>query len=99
MFAPPTTPSSGVAGRAEIQVLTPRAVSCHADKKAAGIKGKVHPPAVRDCVKCHDPHTSDNKNQLLKAESGDKGQNLCLDCHKQGLNVPEKGIRHAALDL
>src|ERR1035437_4005531 len=25
MFAPPTTPSSGVAGRAEIQVLTPRA--------------------------------------------------------------------------
>lgn len=40
--------------------------TCHADKNAAGIKGKVHPPAVRDCIKCHDPHTSDNKNQLLK---------------------------------
>jgi predicted CXXCH cytochrome family protein len=36
---------------------------------------------------------------LLKAASGDKGQNLCLDCHNQGLNVPEKGSRHAALDM
>ena len=59
----------------------------------------MHPPAVRDCIKCHDPHTSDNKNQLLKATSGDKGKNLCLDCHKQGLNVPEKGSRHAALEM
>src|SRR5207245_4241611 len=41
-------------------------LSCHSDKDAANIKGTVHPPAVRDCVKCHDPHTTDNKNQLLK---------------------------------
>jgi predicted CXXCH cytochrome family protein len=74
-------------------------ISCHADMNAATIKGTVHPPAVRDCVKCHSPHQSDNKYQLLKATSGDKGQNLCLDCHTQGLNVPEKGSRHAALDM
>jgi len=74
-------------------------ISCHADKDAAQIKGAVHPPAVRDCLKCHDPHTSDNKNQLLKPTSGEKDANLCLTCHTQGLNVPEKGSRHAALDM
>ena len=75
-------------------------LSCHADKKAADIKGKVHPPAIRDCVKCHDPHTSDNKNQLLKPVSGDtKDANLCLSCHKEGLDVPKGGSRHAALDM
>lgn len=74
-------------------------LTCHADKNAADIKGKVHPPAVRDCLKCHDPHTSDNKNQLLKPESGDAKENLCLSCHKTGMNVPEKGSRHAALDM
>ncbi len=87
--------------RIKLITATPQALcmSCHAEKDAATIKGTVHPPAVRDCIKCHDPHTSDNKNQLLKPESGDKGKNLCLDCHKQGLNVPEKGSRHAALDM
>ena len=75
-------------------------LNCHADKKAADIKGKVHPPAVRDCVKCHDPHQSDNKNQLLKPTSGDaKDSNLCLQCHNIGLNVPKDGSRHAALDM
>jgi len=75
-------------------------ITCHADKKAADITGKIHPPAVRDCVKCHDPHTSDNKNQLLKAESGDsKDTNLCLGCHKIGIDVPKDGSRHAALDM
>ena len=74
-------------------------LTCHADKNAAELKGKVHPPAVRDCVKCHDPHSSDNKNQLLKATSGDAKENLCLSCHTTGVNVPEKGSRHAALDM
>jgi predicted CXXCH cytochrome family protein len=74
-------------------------LTCHADKNAAELKGTVHPPAVRDCVKCHDPHSSDNKFQLLKATSGDQKENLCLSCHTQGLNVPEKGSRHAALDM
>ena len=87
--------------RIKLITSTPQALclSCHSDKDAATLKGTVHPPAVRDCIKCHDPHTSDNKNQLLKAESGGKGQNLCLDCHQQGLNVPQKGSRHAALDM
>lgn len=75
-------------------------ISCHADKKAADIKGKIHPPAVRDCVKCHDPHTSDNKNQLLKPVTGNtKDSNLCLSCHKIGVDVPKEGSRHAALDM
>ncbi len=66
-------------------------LTCHADKDATQLKGRVHPPAVRDCLTCHDPHTSDNKNQLRKATSGDKKDNLCLTCHTQGLNVPRKG--------
>jgi predicted CXXCH cytochrome family protein len=74
-------------------------LTCHADKNAADIKGVVHSPAVRDCVKCHDPHASDNKNQLLKATAGDAKENLCLSCHKIGVNVPEKGSRHPALDM
>jgi predicted CXXCH cytochrome family protein len=74
-------------------------LTCHADKDAAQLKGTVHPPTVRDCLKCHDPHTSDNKFQLLKATTGEKKDNLCLTCHTQGLNVPEKGSRHAALDM
>ncbi|HUA15323.1 MAG TPA: cytochrome c3 family protein [Verrucomicrobiae bacterium] len=74
-------------------------LSCHADKNAADLKGTVHPPAVRDCLTCHDPHTSDNKDQLLKPLSGDQKENLCLSCHSTGLNVSPKGSRHAALDM
>jgi predicted CXXCH cytochrome family protein len=85
----------------KLTTSTPAALcfTCHADKNPAEIKGKVHPPAVRDCLKCHDPHTSDNKNQLLKPLSGDAKQNLCLSCHKTGENVPAKGSRHAALEM
>ncbi|HET6934417.1 MAG TPA: cytochrome c3 family protein, partial [Candidatus Angelobacter sp.] len=74
-------------------------LTCHADKNAADLKGKVHPPAVRDCVKCHDPHQSKNDKQLLKPVSGDKQENLCLSCHNVGLNVGAKGSRHAALEM
>jgi predicted CXXCH cytochrome family protein len=73
--------------------------TCHEDKKPANIKGTVHPPAVRDCLTCHDPHSSDNKNQLLKPTAGEKDQNLCLSCHRTGLNVPEKGSLHAAVAM
>ena len=81
---------------------TPAALclTCHSDKDADKLKGTVHSPAVRDCLKCHDPHNSENKNLLLKAMSGDtKDANLCLSCHTQGMNVPAKGSRHAALDM
>ena len=73
--------------------------TCHADKNPADIKGVIHNPARRDCLKCHDPHQSDNKFQLLKPTSGDAKENICLTCHTIGLNVPEKGSRHAALDM
>ena len=87
--------------RVKLITATPAALclTCHADKNAADLKGTVHPPAVRDCLKCHSPHQSDYKYQLLKPESGDKSQNLCLSCHNQGVDVPDKGSRHAALDM
>ena len=87
--------------RVKLNTTTPYklCLSCHSDKDASQLKGTIHKPAVRDCLTCHDPHTSDFKNQLLKATSGDKKDNLCLTCHNQGLNVPEKGSRHAALDM
>ncbi|MBS1852252.1 MAG: hypothetical protein JST79_15190 [Acidobacteria bacterium] len=74
-------------------------LSCHSDKDAGKIKGDVHSPAVRNCLSCHDPHSSPNKNQLLKATSGGKDENLCLSCHTQGVATPAKGSRHAALDM
>jgi predicted CXXCH cytochrome family protein len=73
-------------------------LTCHADKDATQIKGHVHSPAERNCLSCHDPHSSDNKNELLKAAAGEQKDNLCLCCHKTGLNIPDKGSRHAALD-
>jgi len=87
--------------RVKLTTTTPQALcfTCHADKNAAELKGLVHKPAVRDCLKCHDPHSSDNKYQLLKPTSGGAKENLCLSCHTTGLNVPEKGSRHAALDM
>ena len=88
--------------RVKLTTTTPVALclTCHADKKAADIKGKVHSPAARDCLKCHDPHTSENKNQLLKATIGTtKEQNLCLSCHNIGGEVARGGSRHAAVDM
>src|SRR5437899_13096792 len=44
--------------RIKLVTVTPGklCLQCHADKDASQIKGRVHSPAVRDCVKCHDPH-------------------------------------------
>jgi predicted CXXCH cytochrome family protein len=87
--------------RVKLITATPASLcfSCHADKNPAQIKGTVHKPAVRDCFKCHDPHTSNNKDQLLKPASGDQKENLCLSCHEIGVHTPEKGSRHVALDM
>jgi predicted CXXCH cytochrome family protein len=87
--------------RIKLTAVTPfkLCLQCHADKDASQIKGLVHSPAVRDCLKCHDPHTSAVKNQLLKPTDGAaKDSNLCSQCHTTGLNVPATGSRHAALD-
>ncbi len=74
-------------------------ISCHSDKNAATLKGRIHQPAVRDCLKCHDPHESANKDQLLKPLSGGKSENLCLSCHDIGVKVASGGSRHPALDM
>jgi len=73
-------------------------LDCHPDKDAAHLEGRVHPPAVRDCTKCHDAHATANKNHLLKPLSGASGQNLCLTCHNVGVAVPKDGSRHPGLD-
>ena len=75
-------------------------LNCHSDKKASDIKGRVHPPAVRDCLVCHDPHSSDFKVHLVKSpDEATKAGNLCLTCHAVGQDVPKGGSRHAALDM
>ena len=75
-------------------------VQCHADRDASQIKGIVHQPAVRDCLSCHDPHNSDNKNQLKKATSGDAKDNLCSSCHRNGKRkLPQGGSVHAAVEM
>jgi predicted CXXCH cytochrome family protein len=87
--------------RVKLTTTTPQALclTCHDNKKHA--EGQtIHPPAVRDCIKCHDPHQSANENQLLKATSGaTKEENGCLTCHNTGVDVPKDGSRHAALDM
>lgn len=88
--------------RVKLITTTPQAlcIKCHSDKNAAELHGAVHPPAVRDCLKCHDPHASPNKNQLLKPTAGaTKDENVCLSCHTKGMDVPKGGSRHAALDM
>lgn len=75
-------------------------LQCHSNKDAAQVKGHAHAPNVRDCLSCHDPHTSSTKNELVKATSGSTAEeNLCLRCHQTGMNVPTGGSRHEALDL
>jgi predicted CXXCH cytochrome family protein len=85
-----------------VKLKTATAISlclqCHENRKAVIGKSPLHPPAEHDCTTCHDPHESPNQNHMVKPLSGNKADNLCLKCHSTGLNVPEKGSRHAALD-
>lgn len=85
-----------------IKLITPTPAAlcftCHKDKNPATLAGGIHPPNVRDCLKCHDPHRSDNPSLLLKPLSGDQTQNLCLTCHDTGVHVAKGGSRHDALD-
>ncbi len=88
--------------RVNLKTVTPvkLCIQCHSDKDASEIKGRVHLPAIRDCLKCHNPHSSNNEDHLIKPASGSgKDENLCLTCHKVGVGVPEGGSRHAALDM
>lgn len=86
--------------RVKLITPTPAALcfTCHKDKNPANITGFIHAPNAHDCLKCHDPHKSDNPALLLKPMSGDQGKNLCLDCHDIGVHVAKGGSRHPALD-
>ena len=86
--------------RVKLITATPSALcfTCHKDKNPSTLTGRIHPPDARDCLKCHDPHKSDNTALLLKPTSGDQTQNLCLTCHDVGVHVSKGGSRHPALD-
>ena len=85
-----------------VKLITPTVAAlcftCHKDKNPSTLTGRIHPPQVRDCLKCHDPHESENQALLLKPTSGDQTQNLCLTCHDVGVHVAKGGSRHPALD-
>jgi predicted CXXCH cytochrome family protein len=88
--------------RVNLKTVTPvkLCIQCHSDKDADKIKGRVHNPAIRDCLKCHNPHTSNNEDHLLKPVSGaKKDDNICLTCHQVGIGIGKGGSRHAALDI
>lgn len=74
-------------------------LTCHSDKDAAGATGKSHTRVVRNCLQCHNPHAAENENQLLKPLEGGEKNNLCLTCHAKTVRAPEKGSRHAAVDM
>jgi predicted CXXCH cytochrome family protein len=86
--------------RVKLITATPLSLcfTCHKDKNPSTFTGKIHPPNARDCMKCHDPHTSDNPALLVKATSGDQTKNLCLTCHDVGVHITKGGSRHPALD-
>lgn len=85
-----------------VKLVTPIAANlcftCHKDKNPTTLTGRIHPPDARDCLKCHDPHKSENSALLSKPMSGDQAHNLCLSCHDVGVHVAKGGSRHPALD-
>jgi len=87
--------------RVKLLTATPTklCLTCHTNKEGAA-GSHVHDQATRDCLSCHDPHATGKANDLLKTASGStSSENLCLNCHKTGLNPPKGGSRHEALDL
>ncbi len=73
-------------------------ILCHSDKRklVKQIKKNVHPPVLKDCTGCHDPHSGDLQFRL----KADKQKDLCLTCHtdkkKWIKNVKNK---HGAINL
>ena len=52
-------------------------LTCHTDVARYWRKGVAHKPAVKNCMKCHAAHGSDEKAMTRK-----KGSRLCGACHK-----------------
>jgi predicted CXXCH cytochrome family protein len=87
--------------RVKLLTATPTklCLTCHS-KMEGGQGSHVHDQATRDCLSCHDPHATGRANDLLKTTAGaTSSENLCLSCHKTGLNPPKGGSRHEVLDL
>ncbi|HWQ03427.1 MAG TPA: cytochrome c3 family protein, partial [Candidatus Nitrosotenuis sp.] len=84
-----------------VKLVTTTAVklclTCHTEKNAEE-KSASHVRAVPNCLKCHDPHSSEFANQLRKETQGDEQRNLCLECHARVVQAPASGSRHAALE-
>jgi predicted CXXCH cytochrome family protein len=58
--------------------------------------GHAHPPATRDCARCHAPHHSDQVALLVQAQAA-----LCADCHDvrgQPFASAHLGIDASAMD-
>ena len=57
--------------------------NCHKELQKTFLAGKVkHQPVDEgDCISCHNPHHSPNKNLLVA-----KGNDLCLTCHDDPLS-------------
>jgi predicted CXXCH cytochrome family protein len=75
-----------------VKLITPTPAAlcftCHKDKNPFHDHGRIHPPDARDCLKCHDPHKSDNPALLLKPMSGDQTHNLCLTVMTSACMLP-----------
>jgi len=76
-------------------------LQCHGDKDTAHAKGVMHKPVEEGCTSCHNPHSTPYKNLLVKASAGSvKKDNLCSECHEEGIKRTEKGSSyHNALDM
>ena len=86
--------------RVKLITTTPYALclTCHADKNAADIKGTF----IAGGSRLHEVPRSARQRQQEPVAEGELRrckENLCLSCHKIGLDTPAKGSRHAALDM
>jgi len=71
---------------------------CHADRRDSFNLKQVHAPVKEDCGKCHDPHSSDHKMQLIKEQNS-----LCKDCHEKTSpklfqDIANAKFKHAPVD-
>lgn len=71
---------------------------CHADRRDSFNLKQVHVPVKENCGQCHDPHSSDHKMQLHKAQN-----ELCRDCHlkkspKLFQEIKEAKFKHKPVD-
>jgi len=69
-------PSAGVIGFAFPEEIPQLCQKCHQDKKELLKSESVHNPFKKNCIRCHNPHGS-NEEHLLHSSPPD----LCYKCH------------------